>query len=226
MKPSLDRYRRMNRYPVNLEANWETSRFVCIDLESTGFDPGRDRIVSLAGIGVRGGEIHLWDRISEILPVAYNTASVTVHGITREESAMGLDEPAALADFLDWIADGVIVGHHIQHDITLLNTALRWHFSMELCNPALDTMESFLAVSEAGGFSSRPEPRGYSLDALCAYFDIVPHDRHTAWGDAFLAAQIQLRILKEAGKIGQWNFNDLRAWRSNEPFPFNTGNKP
>ncbi|MFO7724498.1 MAG: 3'-5' exonuclease [Oceanipulchritudo sp.] len=223
MNPSLERYLRMNRFPASLETNWENSRFLCVDLESTGLDPQRDSIVSLAGIALRAGEIHLWDRISEILPVAYNTSSVTVHGITREESVDGLDEPSALAAFLDWIADGVIVGHHIQHDLTLLNSALRRHFSTELRNAALDTMESFLALSKAGGFASRPAPEGYSLDALCNYFDIVPHDRHTAWGDAFLAAQIQLRILKEAGKIGQWNLKDLRAWYANEPFPFNGG---
>lgn len=223
MKPEIQRYTEINQYPLSLRANWEKFRFVCIDSESTGLDPRKDRIISIAGVGLASGEICLWDVFSIIVPVAYNTASVTVHGITREESAEGVEEPEALARFLDWLQDGVIAGHHIQHDLTLLNTALEKHHSLQLRNVVIDTMETFLAIRELGGFNTMGEPKGYSLDALCDLFHVVPHDRHTALGDAFLTAQILLRILKEASKLGEWNLRDLHAWYANEPFPFNEG---
>jgi hypothetical protein len=38
------------------------------------------------------------------------------------------------------------------------------------------------------------------LDALCGIFGIIPHDRHTAPGDAFLTAHAFLRLLKLAAK--------------------------
>ena len=79
-------------------------------------------------------------------------------------------------------------------------------------------------MTRNGGFSDREEPRGYSLDALCEHFNIVPHDRHTALGDSFLTAQVLLRILKEAAKCGLWNLQDLHAWYANQPFPFEEGN--
>jgi DNA polymerase-3 subunit epsilon len=219
----IEHYKQINQIKLSLQANWENFRFVCIDSESTGLDPKRDSIISLAGVAVQNGEICLWDQFSVILPVAYNTSSVTVHGITREEAASGVEAPMALRSFLDWLGDGVIVGHHIQHDVTLLNIALEKLFSIQLCNVVVDTMEAFRAVSEMGGFQSLGKPGGHSLDSLCDYFQIVPHDRHTALGDAFLTAQILLRILKEAGKRGQMNLKDLRAWHADEPFPKKEG---
>ncbi|NDV62574.1 3'-5' exonuclease [Puniceicoccales bacterium CK1056] len=221
--PEIEHYRQINQLKLSLEANWENFRFACIDSESTGLDPKRDAIISLAGVGLQNGEICLWDQFSVILPIAYNTSSVTVHGITREEASDGVEAPVALRAFLDWLGDGIIVGHHIQHDVTLINFALEKHFAIKLQNVVIDTMEAFLAVSEIGGFASLGEPRGYSLDALCDHFNIVPHDRHTALGDGFLTAQILLRILKEAAKYGQWNLHDLRAWHADEPIPEKEG---
>ena len=52
-----------------------------------------------------------------------NTEAVTVHGVTRDESRKGIEEPQALERFLDYLRDGVIVGHHIGHDIATLDAA-------------------------------------------------------------------------------------------------------
>lgn len=219
----VHKYSQLNSMRLSLESNWEKFRFVCIDSESTGLDPRRDSLVSLAGVTVTEGDICLYDEFSIVMPVAYNTSSVTVHGITREAAAEGIEEPEALMQFLDWLADGVIVGHHIQHDLTLINIACERHFGRQLKNVVVDTMESYLTVKDAGGFSNAPEDERYSLDALCDRFKITPHDRHTALGDAFLTAQILLRVLKEAGKLGLWNLEDLHAWYSDELFPFGKG---
>lgn len=219
----VQRYTEVNRFRLSKQANWEHFRFVCIDSESTGLDPRKDKLVSLAGVGLCMGEICLWDQFSEVVPVAYNTSSVIVHGITRQASAAGTEEPEAIARFLDWLLDGVIVGHHIQHDLTLLNLACERHHGCQLRNVVIDTMEAFLAVRQSGGFAGQQPPEGYSLDALCAFFHIVPHDRHTALGDAYLTAQVLLRILKEAGKLGLWNLHDLQPWYADEPFPYAKG---
>ena len=219
----VKKYLEINQFQYSLEANWENFRFVVVDSESTGFSAERDRLVSVAGIGVRNGDICLWDEFSLVLPVEYNTSSVTVHGITREAAASGTVEPEALSLFMDWLADGIIVGHHIQHDLTMFNIACQKHFGCTLRNVALDTMEAYLMVKEAGGFAGKPSPEGYSLDALCSHFSIVPHERHTALGDAFLTAQVLLRILKEAGKRELWNLKDLHAWHADQTFPHQKG---
>jgi DNA polymerase-3 subunit epsilon len=42
-----------------------------------------------------------------------------------------------------------------------------------------------------------------SLEALGDMFQVIPHDRHTAGGDAFITAQIFLRLLRLALKAGR-----------------------
>lgn len=144
------------------------------------------------------------DSFEALLKIEYNGASVAVHGITREKAEGGLDEPEALAAFLAYLRDGVIVGHHILHDIISISTACVRHFDFELKNRFLDTMKLALHIDRDGVFGDDDTFRGFTLDALCERFGVVPHDRHTATGDAFITAQIFLKLLrmgKTAGRV-------------------------
>lgn len=177
-------------------------RFVVLDTETTGLDPRRDRIITIGAVAVRGREIHLADSFEIMLKVAYNSASVTVHGITREEARDGLDEPEALEQFLPYLRDGVIVGHHILHDIETLNAACERGFGFRLRNRFLDTMDLALHL-QADGQIPKDALQGFSLDALCDYFAVPPHDRHTAGGDAWITALVFLRLLHLGSKSGR-----------------------
>ena len=128
---------------------------------------------------------------------------MTVHGVTRDQSVHGLDEEVALEGFLDYLKDGVIVGHHIGHDITAMNAACARHWGAELLNRSLDTMDLTLHLERDGAFTGRPAIRSFTLDALCEMFGVVPHDRHTAAGDAFITAQIFLRLARLASRFGR-----------------------
>jgi DNA polymerase III epsilon subunit-like protein len=48
-------------------------------------------------------------------------------------------------------------------------------------------------------------------------FGVTPHDRHTAGGDAFITAQVFLRLLRAAHKVER---NTLEAIL--DPYPFET----
>lgn len=177
-------------------------RFVVLDTETSGLDPRRDKLISIGAVAVRDGNILLDDTFEVLLKVAYNGSSVTVHGITHDEDVDGMDEPEALALLLDYLRDSVIVGHHIGHDLQMLNSACERHFNLELKNRWLDTMDLTLHLKEAGAFGDRPMAGGFSLDALCEMFEVAPHDRHTAGGDAFLTARIFLRLLRPSIDAG------------------------
>jgi DNA polymerase-3 subunit epsilon len=178
-------------------------RFVAFDSESTGLDPVHDALVSLGAVAVQGGEILLDQTFEAMLKLEYNNAMVVIHGITREESLKGRDEREALLDFLDYLGDGVLVGHHIAHDVAMLNHAMQRHFGMKLENRSLDTMELTLHLERAGLLPTAGGEPDFTFDALCARFGIPPHDRHTAHGDAFLAAQMLLKLLRLAKRGGR-----------------------
>lgn len=200
---NIDRYLRYFEKSWTDETPVSEVRFVVLDSETTGLDPRRDRLITIGAVAVVGGEIRLDDSFEVMLKLDYNRSSVTVHGITRDETREGMEEPEALDLFLDYLRDGVIVGHHIGHDVNTLNAGYERHFNFQLKNRALDTMDLTLHLRDDGAFADRPMAEGFTLDALCEMFGIVPHDRHTAGGDAFITAQVFLRLLRASRRAGR-----------------------
>jgi DNA polymerase-3 subunit epsilon len=202
-RPFIQRYRECFRATWNDQAAIDSVRFVALDSETTGLNPRTDRIITIGAVAIQAGEIRLDDSFEALLKLSRNSAAVTVHGITRDESRGGMDEPDALERFLDYLKDGVIVGHHIGHDIATFNVAYERHWGFQMSNRSLDTMDLTLHLEKAGAFTGRPQIRNFTLDALCAMFGVVPHDRHTAAGDAFLTAQVFLRLRSLAARYGR-----------------------
>ncbi len=201
MSPAfIERYLRNFDRSFTEETPSDLVRFVVLDSETTGLDPRKDRLISIGAVAVVAGEILLDDVFDSLLQVQYNSAAVTVHGITREESLDGVTEPEALERFLDYLQDGVIVGHHIGHDVDTLNAGYERHWGFALKNRSLDTMDLTLHLERDGAFRDRDAISNFSLDGLCSMFGVIPHDRHTASGDAFMTAQIFLRLLRLASR--------------------------
>ena len=203
------------RYQRHFATTWtddtpiDRVRFVVLDSETTGLNPRTDRIITIGAVAVEDGEIVLNDSFDALLQIARNTSAVTVHGITRDETRGALDEREALERFLDYLRDGVIVGHHIGHDITALNVGYERHWDFELLNRSLDTMDLTLHLERSGAFAGRDRIREFTLDSLCDMFGVIPHDRHTAGGDAFITAQVFLRLLRLASRHGRGHLGAL-----------------
>jgi DNA polymerase-3 subunit epsilon len=201
--PFIGRYRKRFETTWTDETPIDSVRFVVLDCETTGLNPRADRIITIGAVVLQNGEILIEDSYEALLKVSRNTAAVTVHGVTRDESRMGMEEPEALEMFLDYLKDGVIVGHHIGHDIAMLNAAYERLWNFQLSNRSVDTGDLALHLENAGAFSDRPPMREHTLDALCDMFGVNPHGRHTAAGDAFLTAQIFLRLRPLALRHGR-----------------------
>jgi len=204
MEPSF-----IARYRDLFETTWaddtpvDEVRFVVLDSETTGLDPRHDRLITIGSVAVRAGEIRIDDSFDALIRVDENTSAVAVHGVTRDESRGGIEEPEALERFLDYVGDGVIVGHHIGHDVATFDAGYERHWGMRLLNRSMDTMDLTLHLEQDGAFAGRPPIRQFTLDALSEMFDVTPHDRHTAGGDAFITAQVLLRLLKLAARCSR-----------------------
>jgi DNA polymerase-3 subunit epsilon len=189
----------------------EAVRFVVLDCETTGLDPRRDRIVSIGAVAVHDAQILLGDTFEALLRVTHNTAATLVHGITRTEARFGMAEHDALLALLAYLRDGVVVGHHIGHDLAMLETACIRHFDLRLANRHIDTLQLTRRLERDGAFAGAAPLADPSLDGLCRRFGVVPYDRHTAPGDAFLTAQVFLRLLRYARRCGRDTLHGLAA---------------
>jgi DNA polymerase-3 subunit epsilon len=205
----------IERYQQRFGATWqddtsvERVRFVVLDSETTGLNPKVDRLVTIGAVAVQDGEIVLDDAFDVMLRMEENTSAVTVHGVTRDATRGGISEAEALERFMDYLGDGVIVGHHIDHDISTFDHAYERHWGVRLSNRSLDTMDLTLHLERDGAFADRPPIRRFTLDALCDLFGVIPHDRHTASGDAFITAQVFLRLLRLAARHGRGTLGRL-----------------
>jgi DNA polymerase-3 subunit epsilon len=185
-------------------------RFVVLDSETTGFSPVLDRILTIGAVVVLDGEIRLDDSFDALLRVTGDVGPVDVHGVTPDRSERGYDEPEALERFLAYLRDGVIVGHHIGHDVSMLDAGLeRMGTDVRLLNRALDTADLTLFLNQDGAFADVKLPGHLSLDTLADLFGVIPHDRHTASGDAFITALVFLRLLKLATRHGRTSLGSI-----------------
>ena len=209
IEPFIDDYQRAFDSTWSDDTPVDRVRFVVLDSETTGLNPVTDRLITIGAVAVQNGDIVLEDSFEALLRIERNTAAAAVHGITRDETRRGLDEPDALRRFLQYLRDGVVVGHHIGHDMSTLNAAYQRHFGFDLMNRSLDTMDLTLHLERSGAFTDPERIREFTLDSLCARFGVVPHDRHTAGGDAFLTAQVFLRLLHLAARYGRAHLGAL-----------------
>jgi DNA polymerase-3 subunit epsilon len=204
MSPPIERYKQAFAATWSDDTPVAAVRFAVLDSETTGFSPVLDRILTIGAVAVQDGEIRLDDSFDALLRVTGDVGPVDVHGVTPEQTRRGHDEREAVEHFLAWLRDGVIVGHHIGHDVSMLDAALeRMGSDVRLLNRTLDTADLTLHLAEDGAFAAAKLPAHITLDTLADLFGVIPHDRHTASGDAFITALIFLRLLKLAARYGR-----------------------
>lgn len=161
--------------------------FLALDLETTGLDPRRDAIVSLAAIPFVGGEPGS-GYVTLVQPGRPIPAQATaIHGLT---DAMVADAPSTdriVQDIESLLDHRIIVGHGVDFDLAILNRARRARGLSPLANLALDTQRLTALL--------HPGWREYSLESVAAYLGVEVIGRHTASGDALTAGRMLLKLL-------------------------------
>lgn len=166
-------------------------REVVLDTETTGLDPVTgDRIVEIGAVELvnhipTGNVYHQYINPQRDMPQeAFN-----VHGLSEEFLR---DYPifSSIADeFLDFIADGILVIHNAQFDMKFINAELSW-----IKRPALP-MER---VIDSLALARKRHPMGpNSLDALCRRYGIdnSKRDKHGALLDSELLADVYIELI-------------------------------
>ncbi|MCF6212499.1 MAG: 3'-5' exonuclease [Flavobacteriaceae bacterium] len=179
------------------------TRFVVFDTETTGLEPATDRILSIGAIAVKNNNILVADSFEiYIKQEKFNRDTVKIHGILKQGHLKKTTEIEALEMFLNFIGNSVLVAHHIGFDLKMINTALKRMNLGRLKNKTIDTGVLYKKLNDK-------ENKHFSLDVLCDAFKIPKHDRHTAAGDAYLTAQLFLKILSKIKQERTLHYSDL-----------------
>ncbi len=167
--------------------------FVVIDTETTGARPGPDRVIELAGVHVRGGQ--LLESFQSLIHPRRSLPSFIVQ-FTGIQPEMLTDAPPAeevLPAFLTFIEGSILVGHNISFDLSFLSYEAQlagYGFPLE----GLDTI--MLARRLV------PDLRRFKLDLVANHLGISVVDRHRALGDATVTAEVFVEMLTRARAQG------------------------
>lgn len=183
--------------------------FTVIDTEASGLNPSTDSILSFGGVKISEAKIQIETSV-EWYPHAADSGGKTaaIHGLVTIPNEISIEE--FLQNLLPYLGSSILVGHHLGFDLQLLEKELRPFGIQRLPNPILDTFNLAIRL-EHGPHADRGRINleSYTLDALCHRYGIEPEDRHTAGGDAFLTAQLLLKLLKKCTSKGITNFKEL-----------------
>jgi len=164
-------------------------RIVAFDTETTGLNYRTDVILSIGAVGIYENTISVSDYLELFLSQdIFKKETVPIHGILKEGKEEKITETEAVIQFLGFIKDAVLVGHHVSFDVKMINEALKRMGLGKLKNRSIDTDAMYQK------FKGLQEDQHTGLDELCGIFKIQSSDRHTAIGDAYITALIFLRL--------------------------------
>lgn len=156
-------------------------RLVAVDVETTGLDPRRDRLVEVAWVPVEDREIRLGEAGRLIVRGGEVGQSATVHGIGDDAVADGVEPAAARRAVTEALHGRVLLAHFAPMELRFLR--LRGV-------PVVDTMDLERTGMERRGTYPRGEdlrlPRARARHGLPAYRN------HGALTDALACAELFL----------------------------------
>jgi DNA polymerase III subunit epsilon len=187
-------WRRADRAAADAAA---AGRWVVVDVETTGLNVRRDRLLAIAAVavGIDGdrASITLGDSFEVVLGPGEAAAAVQadhdnilLHGIGVGAQRAGVDPRLGLQAFARYVAGAPLLGFHVGFDQAVIERHARLH---GLPSPAalwLD-IEPLAAVL-------RRDVQARSLDEWMAALDIHCAVRHQAAADTLATAELLLKL--------------------------------
>ncbi len=178
---------------------------VVIDTETTGTDPKMSDLVEVAAVKIKGTKIV--DRWSTFVNPGRPIVGNQMHGIT-DKDVKGAPSPKEAADkLLDFVGDGLIVGHNVGFDLGFIEEAKGDGFRFQP-GSYLDT----LVIAREG----YPGAESYKLPDLARFFGVELTQGHRALPDAEATANLLLWFANDLpGRISALRESIADAVRAN-----------
>ncbi|MBJ7601053.1 MAG: hypothetical protein DLM67_17295 [Candidatus Nephthysia bennettiae] len=165
--------------------------YVALDLETTGFDPERDRVIEVGAVAFDADRV--LGRLERLADPGRSVpdAVLRLTGINREELSQAPSSQAALQELAAFLDRRQPVGHGARLDIDFLESAGLWPNGLEI----LDTLD--VARILLPGASS------HSLPALAGELGLEQPRPHRALDDADATRQLFLKLRDLAAALDE-----------------------
>ena len=175
---------------------------VVVDVETTGLDYTREKIIEFAGVKLVNGVI------TESFETLVNPhqhirkSSQAIHGISEETLESAPEEEEIFPKIFEFIGDGVIVAHNAIFDFSFLNRTSKRLYNKPLENRYVDTQMMFKEVY--------PQMDSCGLECLMNTFNVDFSTRHRAMADAMGLAQCYPRLKEMYFQKYDWQLSQIQ----------------
>ncbi|KQT68488.1 MULTISPECIES: 3'-5' exonuclease [unclassified Pseudomonas] len=194
---SADLQQRLAKLPALAElseCSLREQRWVVLDLETTGLNMSKDRVLSIGAVVIEDDAIDFRQQFERTLQCRELklSPSVLIHGLGPSAIAAGSDPAEALLELLEFIGDSPVLAFHAPFDQHMLGRAVKEHLGHKLQHVFLDVADI------APLLCPQAQIREAGLDEWIEWFRLEVFERHNASADALATAELALILFSRA----------------------------
>jgi DNA polymerase-3 subunit epsilon len=176
------------------ECTLREQRWVVLDLETTGLNLNKDRVLSIGAVVIEDGAIDFSQQFERTLQCRELklSPSVLIHGLGPNAIAAGSEPAEALLEFMEFVGDSPVLAFHAPFDQHMLGRALKEHLGHKLQQVFLDVADIAPLVCP------QAQIREAGLDEWIDWFKLEVFERHNASADALATAELALILFSRA----------------------------
>ena len=171
----------------------KSNRFVVLSTETTGLSLEKDVILSFGSFSIINNSIIIGDSFETVIAqYKFFHDNGISNEFTIETKMKKMGEAEAIQALVEFIGNSVLVGHHIDFDVEMINVALERMDCGRLKNEALDIDVMHRKLLDINN-------KQFSLEELCSIYKIPVSDRNSSSEDAYKIALLFLKLKSRLG---------------------------
>jgi DNA polymerase-3 subunit epsilon len=171
----------------------KSNRFVVLSTETSGLSLSKDVILSIGAFSIINNSILIADSFETVVAqYKFFHDNGISNEFTVETKMKKMVEPEAIQFLVEFIGNSVLVGHHIDFDVEMINVALERLGCGRLKNEALDVDVMHRKLRDINN-------KQFSLEELCNIYKIPKSDRNSSSEDAYKIALLFLKLKSRLG---------------------------
>ena len=183
------------KYPLSMVGTMSLPRFAVVDLETSGLDSRRHRMLQVAMVTIdESGVIHdEWETYVKLRWPLARVGPTDVHGITRPMLRGAPRLSDVLDEFSERLGDSMFVAHNARFDGEFLARAARHRAAPMRLTTALERRLCTLRMSR------RLDPDrelSHRLSDVCERYEVALDRPHQALADAMATAAVLPHLLR------------------------------
>lgn len=166
----------------------KSNRYVVLATETTGLSLEKDVILSFGCFSIINDCIIIGDSFETVIAqYKFFHENGISNEFTLETKMKKMGEAEAIQALIEYIGNAVLVGHHIDFDVEMINVALEKLNCGRLKNEALDVDVMHRKLFDINN-------KQFSLEELCSIYKVPVSDRNSSSEDAYKIALLFLKL--------------------------------